>query len=129
MQEQKEEQDSFCKYIFSKTKKAIRHAVCGGFVWMKSIVTLLLVMMMEWRTTTGIGVLFSRWQRKGGMRESASSPHLTTLCTLQFRMGLCVNETLGFQGRDKAAEGKERQGWRTGGWGGEWQWGRDKQLT
>lgn len=74
------------------------------------------------------GVVFkvAEKMRDAGVRLPSSSsssspppplPHHPP-CTLQFRMGLCVYETLGFQGMDKAAEGKERQGWRAAGWGG-----------
>lgn len=81
--------------------------------------------MMEWRSTAGIGVLFSRWQRKRGMQESGSlipsSPPPPS-----HRWGcVCVYETLRFQGLDEdAAVGEEKQGW-----GDEREEDKQQQLT
>lgn len=61
-----------------------------------------------------IGVLFSRWQRKRGMRESgippsSHPPHppLTPSRAPRCRMALCVHETSGFQGKERVPKGEK----------------------
>lgn len=66
MQEQKEEQDLLQIHIPKDTKSHQPHqSVCvQGICVDKEDCMWCAQTMMEWRTTTGIGVLFSRWQKK-----------------------------------------------------------------
>lgn len=107
-------------------------AACRGdvCVWTESVVTPLHVTCtnndgME-KPQPELGCCFQGGRENEGYRSQAPPPPFSlpphpppppAPCTLQFRMGLCVYETSGFQGMVRAAEGKERQGWRAEGGG------------